>query len=91
MVFDVMPQPRHSPALPRVSIEVALAAFKPMAIAERRCPSCGWTDVRRSTAHHFNDYVLSVFGLVPYRCRTCSDRFHRTRQAAPMLQAGMVS
>ncbi len=49
----------------------------------RRCPSCGWTDVRRSTAHNFSDYVLSVVGLVPYRCRTCSDRFHRARQTAP--------
>ena len=49
----------------------------------RRCPSCGWADVRRSAAHNAADYLLSVVGLVPYRCRTCSDRFHRARQTAP--------
>jgi len=47
------------------------------------CPKCGWTDVRRSAAHHLSDYLLSVVGLVPYRCRTCSDRFHRARQTTP--------
>jgi hypothetical protein len=81
-VFDAMPQ--RSPAggplaalLPPITAANWRTQFS---ISRPRCPSCGWTDVRRSSAHHPADYMLSVIGLVPYRCRTCSERFHRTRQ-----------
>jgi predicted RNA-binding Zn-ribbon protein involved in translation (DUF1610 family) len=42
-----------------------------------RCPNCGWLDVRRSQPHSFFDYLLRLIGLVPYRCRSCGERFHR--------------
>lgn len=89
-VFDAIRSLRVHPASPRsLSLAPAIGNWQTIADLEirsaagRRCPSCGWKDVRRSTAHNFNDYLLSVFGLVPYRCRTCSDRFHRSRQTAP--------
>ncbi len=45
----------------------------------RRCPGCGWTDTRRSMTHAFLDRLFGLIGLVPYRCRTCGERFYRTR------------
>jgi DNA-directed RNA polymerase subunit RPC12/RpoP len=43
-----------------------------------RCPNCGWTDVRRSMPHSFFDRLARIVGLVPYRCRSCGERFYRT-------------
>ena len=45
-----------------------------------RCPSCGWTDVRRSMPHSFFDRLVRLIGLVPYRCRSCGERFYRTER-----------
>jgi DNA-directed RNA polymerase subunit RPC12/RpoP len=42
-----------------------------------RCPVCGWTDVRRSMPKGFLDGVVRVVGLIPYRCRSCGQRFYR--------------
>jgi len=42
-----------------------------------RCPNCGWTDVRRSNVHGLVDYLVRIVGLVPYRCRSCGERFYR--------------
>lgn len=42
-----------------------------------RCPNCGWTDVRRSMPHGFVDHLVRIVGLVPYRCRSCGERFYR--------------
>ena len=42
-----------------------------------RCPVCGWTDVRRSMPKGFTDRVVRIVGLVPYRCRSCGQRFYR--------------
>lgn len=42
-----------------------------------RCPVCGWTDVRRSMPHGILDRVVRIVGLVPYRCRSCGQRFYR--------------
>jgi DNA-directed RNA polymerase subunit RPC12/RpoP len=48
-----------------------------------RCPMCGWIHVRRSTPHGFLDRVVRIVGLVPYRCRSCGQRFYRPQQDAP--------
>ena len=48
-----------------------------------RCPVCGWMDVRRSMPHGFFDGLLRIVGLVPYRCRSCGQRFYRPQQDAP--------
>ncbi len=91
-VFDAM-APRPRPVLPRPP-EASPLPYQagplrpgaPATLLMRRCPSCGWTDVRRSAAHNAADYLLSVIGLVPYRCRTCSERFHRARTAPAILR-----
>src|ERR1017187_366022 len=88
-VFDaILAGPRGAVSMPRLPAALKSGSWRTRADLEvcptaRRCQSCGWMDVRRFAAHNLNDYLLSVFGLVPYRCRTCSDRFHRTRQTAP--------
>lgn len=46
-----------------------------------RCPNCGWTDVRRSMLHGFVDYLVRIVGLVPYRCRSCGERFYRSQRS----------
>lgn len=87
-LFDAVPFPSRANAGPSFSALPAAVDLTTLVLdrvgplTEQRCPNCGWTDVRRSSARNLNDYLLSVFGLVPYRCRTCSDRFHRTRPAA---------
>lgn len=45
-----------------------------------RCPLCGWTDVRRSMPKGFLDRVVRIVGLVPYRCRSCGQRFYRLQR-----------
>jgi DNA-directed RNA polymerase subunit RPC12/RpoP len=45
-----------------------------------RCPVCGWMDVRRSMPEGFLDRVVRIVGLVPYRCRSCGQRFYRPQQ-----------
>jgi len=45
-----------------------------------RCPVCGWTDVRRSMPHGFLDSLVRIVGMVPYRCRSCGQRFYRPPQ-----------
>jgi hypothetical protein len=44
-----------------------------------RCRVCGCTDVRRSMPHGFVDRLMSLVGLVPYRCRICGQRYFRPR------------
>jgi hypothetical protein len=48
-----------------------------------RCPVCGWTDVRRSMPKGFLDLLVRIVGLVPYRCRSCGQRFYRPQHDAP--------
>jgi len=45
-----------------------------------RCPVCGWLDVRRSMPKGLVDAVVRIFGLIPYRCRSCNERFYRPQQ-----------
>lgn len=48
-----------------------------------RCPMCGWTDVRRSMPHGFLDRIVRMVGLLPYRCRSCGQRFYRPQHEDP--------
>jgi len=45
-----------------------------------RCPMCGWMDVRRSMPRGFLDRFVRIVGLVPYRCRSCGQRFYRPQR-----------
>ncbi len=47
------------------------------AVPQIHCPSCGAGDVRESHTRSPVDAVLSMFGLVAYRCRACRNRFHK--------------
>ena len=40
------------------------------------CPVCKGKDTRRSRRQNAADYVLSVFGVYPWRCRDCRARFY---------------
>jgi len=48
-----------------------------------RCPVCGWTDVRRSRPKGVVDGLVRMVGLVPYRCRSCGQRFYRGKHDDP--------
>lgn len=39
------------------------------------CPICKSDSARRSRRHTATDYVLSVVGVYPWRCRECRGRF----------------
>jgi hypothetical protein len=43
----------------------------------RRCPKCGWNDVRYSEYYSIWENLLRLFFLVPFRCRICRHRFFR--------------
>jgi predicted RNA-binding Zn-ribbon protein involved in translation (DUF1610 family) len=43
---------------------------------QRVCPECGEEKVRRSRRRTLLDYLLSLSGLRPYRCRECNQRFY---------------
>ena len=47
-----------------------------------RCPECGWMDVRRSMPKGPLDFLVRMVGLVPYRCRSCGQRFYRPQHNA---------
>jgi C4-type Zn-finger protein len=40
------------------------------------CPVCKSKDARRSRRQYAADYIFSVFGLYPWRCKQCETRFH---------------
>ena len=40
------------------------------------CPRCGSGDARRSRRRGL-ERLLSLFGIWPYRCSACGERFHR--------------
>jgi len=45
-------------------------------ITDRRCPSCGSVEVRRSTRKNFFEAALLPFLLTrPFRCENCGNRF----------------
>src|SRR5215469_6482211 len=40
------------------------------------CPICKGQDARRSKRQDVADYILSAFGVYPWRCQDCHGRFH---------------
>ena len=40
------------------------------------CPSCRSGSSRRSRRRTLPDYLLSLLGMRPWRCRLCNHRFH---------------
>jgi hypothetical protein len=40
-------------------------------------------DVRRSMPKGFIDLLVRIVGLVPYRCRSCGQRFYRPQHEDP--------
>jgi transposase-like protein len=40
------------------------------------CPICKQDGARRSRRQNAADYVLSAFGVYPWRCQGCHARFH---------------
>lgn len=40
------------------------------------CPQCHSARCRRSRRRTVADYVIGVFGLRPWRCRSCETRFY---------------
>jgi hypothetical protein len=46
-------------------------------VADRRCPSCGCVEVRRSAKKNFFEVALLPFLLArPFRCESCCKRFY---------------
>src|SRR5260370_37086665 len=57
-------------------------------VMDRRCPSCGSAEVRRSARKNFFEAALLPFLLTrPFRCENCGNRFYglafRRRTPAP--------
>jgi hypothetical protein len=42
----------------------------------RSCPHCGGDELHRSRRRRL-DRILSIIGLLPYRCSDCCRRFYR--------------
>jgi transposase-like protein len=51
------------------------------------CPKCGWSNIRHSRKSGVVDRALSVFLLVPYRCRDCRYRFFQFPHATVRILA----
>lgn len=41
-----------------------------------KCRSCTSIQISRSHRRGFIDWVMGLFGLLPYRCNECDHRFH---------------
>ena len=44
------------------------------------CPRCGWHNTRPSYSSTLIDMVVRMFGVRPYRCRSCGNRFRVIRR-----------
>jgi hypothetical protein len=44
------------------------------------CPRCGWHNTRPSHTSNLLDMMVRMFGLRPYRCRSCGNRFRCVRR-----------
>jgi C4-type Zn-finger protein len=43
---------------------------------QMNCPVCKSKDTRRSRRQYTADYMFSIIGVYPWRCRKCETRFH---------------
>ena len=39
------------------------------------CPRCGYKEIRRSRRRDFRESFIGLFGITPYRCKECYERF----------------
>jgi hypothetical protein len=46
------------------------------------CPRCGWHNTRPSHTSTVLDLVVRMFGLRPFRCRSCGNRFRVMRRVS---------
>jgi DNA-directed RNA polymerase subunit RPC12/RpoP len=44
-------------------------------VAFIRCPNCGSSSLRSSQLRNAKERFKSFFGVIPFRCRQCSERF----------------
>jgi hypothetical protein len=40
------------------------------------CDQCGGREIRRARLQGFSESIRAVFGIYPFRCRGCQNRFH---------------
>jgi hypothetical protein len=57
------------------TFRLLLAQRKAISIAPITCPACQASTIRRSKRRSVQDYLLSVGGILPWRCETCRTRF----------------
>jgi hypothetical protein len=50
-----------------------------------QCPACSATDSLRTSESRPWELPLRLFGLHPFRCQACSERFHRSWKIAPEI------
>ena len=43
------------------------------------CPACHASNARRSRRRTLSDYLLSITGVLPWRCQECETRFYSRR------------
>ena len=56
------------------------------------CPSCGSCELRRTHRIGVLEKILSeVFGLRPYRCKECDDRFFRIKTHRKLIAQSLAS
>src|SRR5690348_13199108 len=66
----------------------SLTLFCSKLVAERSsmiCPACKSSRCRRSRRRDLLDYLISVAGVVPWRCRACEKRFRARAIPAKFL------
>jgi len=62
-----------------VGLSIAAILLRLAAIRARdiKCPNCGWLQVRRSSRHSLQEWLLKGLFVLPYRCLACQNRFFR--------------
>jgi hypothetical protein len=52
-------------------------AAEAIALGMPKCPNCDGQNVRLSHSLSFQDTLLALLRIVPYRCRVCQHRFYK--------------
>ena len=58
------------------ALRLCFAGRKEIATSPASCPLCNSANIRRSKRRGVRDYLFSVAGILPWRCESCSARFH---------------